>query len=167
MGFCPPGATLSGEECEGALCPRLCSVILGRPEPQWFRTAVPCTFHPRLYLSLQEVRWGPQHPWLSAWPCSLAAWEGTGMPATSQLAVDEVMPSRVRDEGMNFKLCSQPSLEEIVPQLSHPGAPPGARCLAGSPASPSKSWAFPKTSMKSLPSATSGLGSTRTAFPGS
>lgn len=43
-----------------------------------------------------------QCPWLSALTQSLAAREGTGMPATSQLAAGELVPSGEREEGVSF-----------------------------------------------------------------
>lgn len=94
-------------------CCETCSVILGCPEPQWFREGPgPSTLGSTGVCRKSDGALGgipfSEHPWLSAWPRSLAAWEGTGMPATSQLAGDKRMPSTVRAEGMNFKLYSQP-----------------------------------------------------------
>lgn len=67
------------------------------------------------------------------------------MPATSQLAVSELVASRVRDEGLSFKLCHSPS-----PRGSLASAVPIQGLLlerAGwldGPVWPSKAWAFPQ-----------------------
>lgn len=45
------------------------------------------------------------------WSGSSERREGAGMPATSQLALGEPVPSSGRGEGLSFKLCSQPSPE--------------------------------------------------------
>lgn len=70
------------------------------------------------------------------------------------------MPSRVRDEGMNLKLCSQP-----FPQLSCPGAGPAALHRRARPGHPAD--LHGPRDHQAAPPAPSGLGSTQTAFPGS
>ena len=136
---------------------------------------MPWTFHSRLYLSCRESDGAlggilsSEHRWLSAWSHSLAAWEGTGLPATSQLAVDKVTPSRVRDEGMSFKPHSQPyPKRDRSPAVPFRRAPWPARwpCIT-------KQGSDLPADLHGLrdhqvaPPATSGSGSTRTAFPGS
>lgn len=123
MGSSPPRCTWSGAKCETVSMPVFCQPggrLAHWPLAAQNRSGSGPLCQDLLPSSLFKPAGGQGGPlplewtcssgcpWLSPLPQPLAAREGPAVPATSQLAVGELVPSRVRDGGLSSKLCTQP-----------------------------------------------------------